>query len=339
MATIDTEGNRKALDDHFPTLQWLLDQIYGSRTKFLELARTSKTKQHREVFTWLAGCADQAWEKCEKYYNKTDESAAYYAAVVLNPELKYAWFKQEWKENEEAQKNNWLAGVKEEVEALWQEEYRGKYRVDGTQNRVQPAPVEPRGQLALLYEKKANYKRIRLSPTPTASSTSPPPRTDQFHEYCETNLYKRADGEHYEPISYWQERYNSMRDLARFALDMLAIPPMADACERLFSSAKLLLTDRRSRLKMDVIEANECLRSFYGPPQRGSFDDAATGILEDEAGEAIIEEGGEQMEGVEEQTTVVSDGESSIIEVENTIGSDIEDVVYSDSEDELDLGV
>jgi hypothetical protein len=30
---------------------------------------------------------------------------------------------------------------------------------------------------------------------------------------------------------------------------------MSDECERLFSSAKLLITDRRSCLKMDIIEA------------------------------------------------------------------------------------
>ena len=35
------------------------------------------------------------------------------------------------------------------------------------------------------------------------------------------------------------------------ALDALAVLAMSDECERLFSSAKLLLTDRRSRLQMD----------------------------------------------------------------------------------------
>jgi len=56
------------------------------------------------------------------------------------------------------------------------------------------------------------------------------------------------------------------------ALDILAVPPMSDEIELVFSSAKLLLTDRRSRLKMDIIEANECLRSWYGRPEKGSFD-------------------------------------------------------------------
>ncbi|KAG6222948.1 hypothetical protein E4U34_001146 [Claviceps purpurea] len=48
------------------------------------------------------------------------------------------------------------------------------------------------------------------------------------------------------------------------ALDVLACPPMSDDCERLFSSAKLLLSDRRSRLTMDIIEACECLRQWLG---------------------------------------------------------------------------
>jgi hypothetical protein len=48
---------------------------------------------------------------------------------------------------------------------------------------------------------------------------------------------------------------------------------MSDEVERLFSSAKILLEDRRARLKMDIIEANECLRHFYGKPEKGSFED------------------------------------------------------------------
>ncbi|KAG9376701.1 Dimer-Tnp-hAT domain containing protein [Pyrenophora tritici-repentis] len=58
-----------------------------------------------------------------------------------------------------------------------------------------------------------------------------------------------------EAIAYWLSRYDQ-RDLARFALDMFAISPMSDECERLFSSAKLTIVDRRGRLKADIIEAD-----------------------------------------------------------------------------------
>jgi hypothetical protein len=60
-------------------------------------------------------------------------------------------------------------------------------------------------------------------------------------------------------------------------LIFLLSQPMSDEILRVFSSAKLLLTDRRSRLKMDVIEANECLRSWYGRSKKGSFDYNASG--------------------------------------------------------------
>ncbi|KAG6027482.1 hypothetical protein E4U19_001978 [Claviceps sp. Clav32 group G5] len=39
---------------------------------------------------------------------------------------------------------------------------------------------------------------------------------------------------------------------------------MSDDFERLYSSARIRLTDRRSRLKIDSIEACECLRHWLG---------------------------------------------------------------------------
>ncbi len=43
------------------------------------------------------------------------------------------------------------------------------------------------------------------------------------------------------------------------ALDILSIPAMSADPERLFSSAKLVLTDLRNRLGMDLLEAFECI--------------------------------------------------------------------------------
>lgn len=39
----------------------------------------------------------------------------------------------------------------------------------------------------------------------------------------------------------------------------------------IFSSAKILLEDRRSRLRMDIVEANELLRHSCGPPPQGAL--------------------------------------------------------------------
>ena len=48
--------------------------------------------------------------------------------------------------------------------------------------------------------------------------------------------------------------------LARLALDILPIPGSSVSCERLFSHAKQVTTDRRSSIGPDLIEALECLQ-------------------------------------------------------------------------------
>ena len=45
------------------------------------------------------------------------------------------------------------------------------------------------------------------------------------------------------------------------ALDILLIPAMSAEPERLFSGAKILITDRRNRLSIESIKALECLKS------------------------------------------------------------------------------
>ena len=48
------------------------------------------------------------------------------------------------------------------------------------------------------------------------------------------------------------------------ALDILSIPAMSAEPERLFSGAKISITDRRNRLSIQSIEALECLKSWFG---------------------------------------------------------------------------
>ena len=63
--------------------------------------------------------------------------------------------------------------------------------------------------------------------------------------------------------AFWARYEAYYPSLARMAFDVLSIPAMSAECERVFSSAKLLLTDRRARMKEEIIEASECLRAWY----------------------------------------------------------------------------
>jgi hAT family C-terminal dimerisation region len=70
-------------------------------------------------------------------------------------------------------------------------------------------------------------------------------------------------------IQYWDRQAAISLSLSQMALDLLSIPAMAAECERVFSSSKILISDRRNRLKDDIIEASECLNYWY---RRGYFE-------------------------------------------------------------------
>ena len=54
---------------------------------------------------------------------------------------------------------------------------------------------------------------------------------DRFKEYLATNSALLAENQYLDVLQYWQDRYESQPDLARFALNILAVPPISDKCE------------------------------------------------------------------------------------------------------------
>ena len=73
----------------------------------------------------------------------------------------------------------------------------------------------------------------------------------------------------FNPIAWWaQELLPSIR---QWAFDTLSCPAISCECERVFSSAKKLITPERNALGDDLIEALECLKAWWdhGFVQRG----------------------------------------------------------------------
>lgn len=68
------------------------------------------------------------------------------------------------------------------------------------------------------------------------------------------------------PLRWWRERGEHLcPTLAVMAYDLFAIPAMSSECERAFSSTKGLITDQRYSLKSDIIEADQCVKSWFRP--------------------------------------------------------------------------
>ncbi|KAI8416776.1 hypothetical protein FOFC_03089 [Fusarium oxysporum] len=104
-ATLLSEGKKTSLADWFSTLDCLLREISETKDHYHDIHTEDDNN-----FTWkyLQSCADAAWSKCAEYYNNqqlnwqnrfpedTDLPPAYYAAQILDPYRKWAWFRQEW---------------------------------------------------------------------------------------------------------------------------------------------------------------------------------------------------------------------------------------------------
>jgi hypothetical protein len=72
------------------------------------------------------------------------------------------------------------------------------------------------------------------------------------------------------------------------ALDILSIPAMSAEPERLFSSAKITITDRRNRLGIESIEAIECLKSWLSKGCVVAFADNAMDIKQLDVDRGIL---------------------------------------------------
>ena len=180
------------------------------------------------------------------------------------------------------------------------EEYKGKFGV--RQSGVRPTthrPRHPNDEFGALSQ----HKKIKNPELTTG---------DSYLSY----INHGTEGEGDDPLEFWNSRIGSEPDLAHFALDMLAIPATSAECERIFSSAKLLLTPSRNRLQPDIIEASECLRAWYGKPgdREEKLEGQVESVNQSRQGSQSLEESlGEDWDGSEEsdkEGIERSDGES-----------------------------
>lgn len=113
-ATLCSEGNDNTLSEWFYSLDYVLDCADRSKNEFKMLADENPGSEEYKV---LQAASAAAWLKIEDYYKKADESAAYYAACVLNPAIKWSWFEQRWSDDEN--KAFWLEGNPAKKKRNW----------------------------------------------------------------------------------------------------------------------------------------------------------------------------------------------------------------------------
>jgi hAT family C-terminal dimerisation region len=233
----------------------------AKRSKKTKGAQGSVNECATNDITHISTGVNNCWEKLCKYYELMDSSPVYAAAVVLNPQNKWDYFEMSWRDNPE-----WIARAEESVEELWLTMYKDSRNPAKAQSTTKNAPADlfhPPSQEG--PSEFAQWVSKHMQTRPSSKEIQ-----DEYQRYLETDHFpNQQSGEILSKTqksvnlctfwAWYEEQYPS---LARMACDVLSIPAMSAECERVFSSSKLLLSDRRARLKEEIIEASECLRAW-----------------------------------------------------------------------------
>jgi hAT family C-terminal dimerisation region len=263
------EGHHGALWECLPAMELILKQLEDLKSKYPLLDNhsvASNASQSRrksgvpltpsETLTdqFLAIAINNAWVKLDKYYNLTDRSVVYIAAVILNPAHKWKYFEKHW-----ATRVDWLATAKEKFQILWDQ-----YKKDHPIPVVVPAAADP-------LHHRVQPLQVHMESLYSDEDDSTDGR-DDLERYLDSGRRKPPPGElYFNPIAWWSEKRTEFPILAQLALNLLSIPAMAAEDERVFSSTGKLITADRNQLDEDTIEAVECLRHWYRaskPPKR-----------------------------------------------------------------------
>lgn len=208
----------------------------------------------------MTACINSGWAKLDKYYALTSDTPAYIGALVLHPAFKWQYIQEHWQEA-------WWQPSKIALENMWKE----RYMPTGPNTLPNhpygpPRPTQPRTRLP---NKFSEWKHALYEKVPTSQYM------DEYTRYCEAPPHHD-----FEDVRDWwlaPEQQAIYPNLSKMALNLLSIPAMSAAPERLFSSCKITITDRRNKLSVKVIEALECLRSWY-QVQRFDLEDVVEAI-------------------------------------------------------------
>ena len=157
--------------------------------------------------------------------------------MALHPNMKFNYFQEEWKNRPE-----WIVSAEAIVQTVWKSSYKGSSAAHGVAGQGCPLKADPNAVGNLT---RWECKRLAV--------TQLPANLDMLHCFQqEAQIHPVRD-----VVGWWFDRLHDphWKDLARMALTYLTLPAMSAEPERVFSGAKITLSDHRCRMGDDVLEA------------------------------------------------------------------------------------
>lgn len=172
------------------------------------------------------------WKKLNKYYELSDETPAYRAAIFLHPHYKERWFKRHWSDAHPA----WITEARAAVKDLYQDY------------------VRRHGDEAIVIERVGGQE---LSEFELYNTLADDEVIDDLERYCDEPPTPKVD-----PLQWWIANHSRFPVLRYMAFDLLAAPASSAIDERVFSMAGNVLTGQRFNTEDDLAESTQCLKSW-----------------------------------------------------------------------------
>ena len=238
------EGRNGAIWEVLPAYEFILQQFYDLDERY---------KQDPEENAWNFHTSLQLGiQKLDDYYRLLDETPAYLAAVVLHPQLKWQWIEKIWSKKKNGKK--WIRNGRAAVEDLWSREYKTLPIDDQTNMNPPPAKrVKSNSRISQFMANGCNSTEQQLPPNGL---------DDDYDWYISQSQVPKHEGEHFNPIQWWQSMRKWRSRLSRMALDLLSIPAMSAKAERIFSHGGNIIRPNRASLKPNTVAAAICLKQW-----------------------------------------------------------------------------
>ena len=213
----------------------------------------------------MARRIDASWSKLNNYYNQTDRTSGYFAATVLNPSLKLAYFTHTWGGNPALETH--INTLKGRMVDRWREEYVSEpVRRRSTSERSLPTRDTSASLFAGIQGAFSHRNLVE-------------DELETFLRDPVIGAYDVPDIQNFRALDWWCERRQRHRypRLHRYALDLLSVPPQSAEIERVFSECKASLTQQRNRMSISTLEQVQQTRSWLRSARRA--DEALINVL------------------------------------------------------------
>ncbi|OBZ65234.1 putative AC transposase [Grifola frondosa] len=249
--------------------------------------------------------------KIETYYNKTEDSDAYVVSMYLVPDMKSSHFEKYWSEELQVK-------AKEHMETIFEHRYEQLHASTSATAPVKKTLSRTTSLLRELSDDEDNNTAEHSSSATPSLSNPQKPWLAEFRRYLETAEHVLEGMSIIQWWGYNAHRYPVWASLAR---DYLAIMASSVSSERAFSQGGITISDRRNRLKGDVVEALQTLKCalrqdllFRSPAPSSSF-------------EQNVEETDDMVDSLEDTAEEGAGGWDIILD-------DDDDDLYTDTEDD-----